>query len=95
MEILPDIRLRGVGRIVYWETVTIRGYTLNNPTCEIRIVLVSSGTLERRTANFCTKVASKPVLPQIELTGSVRLELPYRWGLEAHALRDHTLVGPL
>ena len=25
----------------------------------------------------------------------VRLKLPYRWGLEAHASRDHTLVRPL
>jgi len=25
----------------------------------------------------------------------VRFKLPYRWGLEAHASRDHTLAGPL
>ena len=74
MEILPDIRWRGVSCSVYWESVTNRWYALNRLAFKIRIILFSSGTLQRRTANFCTRVASNPVLPERELTGLVNAQ---------------------
>ena len=41
------------------------------------------------------KRSSLKWFPECSAKTGVCLELPYRWGLEAHASRDHTLAGPL
>ena len=66
----------------------------------VRIVLfLPTGLLADAFSNLLTRGEATPRGLQTRdfasATVPVRLEPPYRWGLEAHASRDHTLAGPL